>query len=95
MKLFIDCGVNRGQSIWAFSEYMKDNSSWDYVGFEPAIGGLNRSSMQVNEMRKNVKKRCENCAKRPEKDRKRPENNPKTIENGPKTIRLGGRHVGK
>tara|TARA_A100001388_G_C28608260_1_gene421545 strand:+ start:97 stop:765 length:669 start_codon:yes stop_codon:yes gene_type:complete len=56
MKLFIDCGVNRGQSIWAFSEYMKDNSSWDYIGFEPAIGGLNNNSMQVNEMRTNLKK---------------------------------------
>ena len=56
MKLFIDCGVNRGQSIWAFSEYMQGDNSWDYIGFEPAIGGLNSNSMQVNEMRKNLKK---------------------------------------
>ena len=56
MKLFIDCGVNRGQSIWAFSEYMKDNSDWDYIGFEPAIGGLKKNSKQFQEMKFNLKK---------------------------------------
>ena len=55
MKLFVDCGVNRGQSIWAFSEYIKDNS-WDYIGFEPAIGGLRENSKQIKEMKYNLKK---------------------------------------
>ncbi len=56
MKLFIDCGVNRGQSIWAFSEYMKDNSCWDYIGFEPAIGGLKEQSKQIQQMKSNFEK---------------------------------------
>ena len=56
MKLFIDCGVNRGQSIWAFSEYMKDKGEWDYIGFEPAINGLPKNSMQLKLMRENINK---------------------------------------
>ena len=40
MNYFIDCGVNKGQSIVAFVEHFQKNKIFNYIGFEPSIRPL-------------------------------------------------------
>ena len=54
MNYFIDCGVNRGQSIVAFVEHFQKNKSFNYIGFEPAIKPLRNKSQNL-EMEKIIK----------------------------------------
>ena len=54
MNYFIDCGINRGQSISAFKEYFFQGKKWHYLGYEPAIKGLNEESYQIKEMHKSI-----------------------------------------
>ena len=55
MNYFIDCGVNRGQSIVAFVEHFQKNKIFNYIGFEPSIKPL-KNKPQNLEMRKIIEK---------------------------------------
>ena len=54
MNYFIDCGVNRGQSIVAFVKNFQPNKNFNYIGFEPSIKPLKNKSQNL-EMEKNIK----------------------------------------
>ena len=54
MNYFIDCGVNRGQSIVAFVKNFQPNKNFNYTGFEPSIKPLKNKSQNL-EMEKNIK----------------------------------------
>ena len=55
MNYFIDCGVNRGQSIVAFVEHFQKNKNFNYIGFEPSIKPLKNKSQNL-EMGKIIEK---------------------------------------
>ena len=54
MNYFIDCGVNKGQSIVAFVKHFQKNKIINYIGFEPSIRPLKNKSQNL-EMRKIIK----------------------------------------
>ena len=55
MNYFIDCGMNRGQSISSFRKYFFQGRKWNYIGYEPANKGLKKNSHQIIKMNQSIK----------------------------------------
>ena len=54
MNYFIDCGINKGQSITAFRRNCFKGKKWNYIGYDPAVNALRKNSFQSKKLKESI-----------------------------------------